>query len=251
MSFLSSIHPRVKNTLYSVTEILSFGRGVKRTINKDQIIFPFRYSRYYPDGYEIAKQEFINNYCTGTSLDLGAHIGLYSVIMARKSKKVIAFEPTSDTRKVLRAVLKMNGISNVEVRGQAIDATSGYRDLIIRSDKISNANGFFIEGTSSTIETVSLDDLNLIIDFIKMDIEGAELLALRGATETLKTLKAMTLELHPRLMKNQLGDLEEIWDLIFKEGGHFFMNSEELTKEDFVTRLEGFEVQILFSTRKQ
>lgn len=246
MKLLWRVLGKTKDLTYSLIEAITFHKGIKRIINGDEVIFPIRYSRYYPDGYEMAKQSFINAYCSGISLDLGAHIGLYTVIMAKKSERVLAFEPTMLTRAELRGVLELNGVTNVEIRSEAIAETSGHRNLMIRKDKISNANGFFIQGFGVETETISIDDLDLKIDFIKMDIEGAELEALRGATRVLRTLKAMTLEIHPRLISLQGNSTEEIWSLIVAGGGVIYLDSKKLSKHDFISRTDGFEIQVLF-----
>jgi FkbM family methyltransferase len=250
MLLVNKLIPVCKVLIYGLVECLTLNKGVRRTINSDIVVFPVRYSRYYPDGYEIAKQAFINKHCSGISLDLGAHIGLYTVVMARKCDRVLAFEPTLDTRKALEKVVKLNKIDNVEIRSEAVAQISGSRYLKTRNDKISNANGFYIEGLGKEVQVISVDDLGLEIDFIKMDIEGAELEVLKGATNVLRNIKAMTIEIHPRLITLQSSSTEEIWDILARAEGTIFIDSKIMSKEDFVSRSDGFEIQVLFSKNR-
>src|SRR3546814_20413787 len=57
-----------------------------------------------------------------TALDLGANIGLHSIILDRCGYRVTAFEPDPETAEELRRNLVRNGCSNVEVHEAAVAA---------------------------------------------------------------------------------------------------------------------------------
>ena len=177
---------QLKKITYSFLRVLIFRKGKQVCINGQSLRFPIEYSRYYPEGYEIEKQKFIEANCQGMTLDLGAHIGLYTVIMSRLSKVVIAVEPSPNTRKALMNTLLLNKSLNVAIISNAISDTSGTSTIFMTNENVSNANSLFVAGKPHEVNTVSIDSLGIDFNFIKIDIEGAELLALRGANRVLK-----------------------------------------------------------------
>ena len=121
----------LKKITYSLLRVLIFRKGKQVCINGQLIRFPIEYSRYYPEGYELEKQKFIEENCCGVTLDLGAHIGLYTVIMSRFSKVVIAVEPSPNTRKALLKTLLHNESSNVAIISNAISDSGGNSTIYI------------------------------------------------------------------------------------------------------------------------
>lgn len=127
-----------------------------------------------------------------TVLDLGAAIGSTSLIFSRLAGvngKIVAFEPI--THKVIQKNALANSIGNIQVLPFGVSDKSGkaeieQSDFCVDSSicKRSYTKDYYTG--RRIIEVISLDDFisqNTFdkIDFIKMDIEGAEELALRGA----------------------------------------------------------------------
>ncbi len=121
-----------------------------------------------------------------TVVDIGAHIGYYSLLMSRligDSGRVHSFEPSTSTRALLNQNVRINNAGNVTVYPYAItDHNHLARMYTDRASPASNslwgkprADSFIVE--AHTLDTI-LGDLK--IDFIKMDIEGGEAKALRG-----------------------------------------------------------------------
>ncbi len=134
-----------------------------------------------------------------TFLDVGANIGLYSVIASRlvgRSGTVYSFEPHPLLYRVLRSNAKRNDCRNIVVNNYAIADRDGERLLFLSSeDSFANTSlrppARFYSGSSVPVRTVSLDSYVSSmalsqIDVIKLDIEGAELQALSGASTVLK-----------------------------------------------------------------
>ncbi len=130
-----------------------------------------------------------------TVIDAGAHVGYYSTLAAElvgPTGKVIAFEPEPRSRSMLNKSIKENDYGNVLVVPTALSDTSGEVDLITNSD---SAPEFFsiskFRGTQNQkrrVPTTTLDEFladDLHVDFIKIDIEGAELAAFAGMKEIL------------------------------------------------------------------
>jgi len=212
---------------YDTLERFTSGRGVQRVIGGETLRFPVRWSRYYEADYEPSSFKFFRRHCRSgdTVLDIGAHMGLFSVLAARcvgRNGRVFAFEPTPSTRRVLQKVVALNGCSHiVQVRGEAISGSSGEAIFHDTGDAVSNANSLIPSQRSHAgirVATLTIDDLvrqrALTPQVLKIDVEGAEAAVLRGATQTFATLRPMVLlGLHPALLPG--GEtLREIWQLL-------------------------------------
>jgi FkbM family methyltransferase len=126
-------------------------------------------------------------------LDLGANFGTHTMLMSSICNKgrVYSFEPQSLVFQCLSLNIYLNKISNVSLFNFAVTSHSG--DLMnieqIRGSVEQVNSGFSrLVDTSSLHKatTLALDDLTLPkIDFIKMDIQGSELSAIRGMQKLL------------------------------------------------------------------
>jgi len=131
-------------------------------------------------------------------LDIGANIGTHSVIFSRKSKlgKVYAFEPQSLTFSILQNNILYNGLSNVIALHYAITTLDNHAvsmdNFSFVGKRINNGalrlspfknNPIIGEvSLSRTIDSFNFKSVN----FIKMDIQGSEVMALDGAKKTIK-----------------------------------------------------------------
>lgn len=240
------IYDLLKHSFYQITQALFFRHGVKKRINSAEIIFPIEFARYYDSDNEPIKQTFIEDFASGVALDLGAHIGLYTVLLSRKCTKVIAFEPSAETRKALSQTLKMNICTNVEVRSECVTNTSGEVVFYDTGTRASNANSIAPIGRPKIEQSLRIDDLNVKFDFIKIDIEGAELVALQGALKTLHTTKFMTLEVHPALL-DKLGQTpRDIFELLKQYNPEYFYLGASTSPEILEKIEHQYEINIVF-----
>ena len=147
-----------------------------------------------------------------TVLDIGAHIGLFTVIMAEtvgSGGKVHAFEPLASHVSLLTRSVNENGFNaRVVIEQAAVSETHGKGQLITPWYTV-NSGGAYLDTTglravqghvTKSVDLIKLDNypLRRPVSFIKIDIEGAEPLALRGAAELLRTDRPIILsELHP------------------------------------------------------
>lgn len=129
-------------------------------------------------------------------LDVGANIGYFSLLASRlvgDSGRVFSFEPSARALSKLTAHICLNECSNITVCSQAMGEKPGTERLNwAPSSNIGGstiARGASSQGRSETIAVRRLDDvcreLQIAPSFIKLDVEGFELFALRGARETL------------------------------------------------------------------
>ena len=125
-----------------------------------------------------------------TVFDVGANVGFFTLLaskLAGHSGRVYAFEPLPRNLEYLERHVRLNDRANVHVVALAIAAASGEAHFRIAQHA---SMGGLAEGGDLRVVTASLDDLIASgraarPDFLKMDIEGAESDALRGAAQLL------------------------------------------------------------------
>jgi FkbM family methyltransferase len=135
-------------------------------------------------------------------LDVGANEGYYTLLASKcvgPSGRVIAFEPSPRERRRLRMNLWINHCTNARVEGLAMGAVEGQLNLHVVDGAETGCNSLRppnVKGKTRPVqvEVGTLDEFLRRseiqrIDFIKMDIEGAELSALQGAAGLLQTLQ--------------------------------------------------------------
>lgn len=151
--------------------------------------------------------------------DVGAHYGWISLAAAQlvgQEGKVIAFEPSAALAEVLRFHVRRNGCPPVTVVEKAVaEGKEPAAEFYLIGGGLSYGNSLMIGGDVPvspgakkqrvTVESISLDafcgETGWIPKLIKMDIEGAELRALRGAAGLLeKHRPVLVVEVHPYLL---------------------------------------------------
>ncbi len=120
--------------------------------------------------------------------DIGANVGFYTLLasaLAGPRGRVVAFEPLPRNLEFLRAHVAMNGMTNVVIRSVALADHPGTRPF---DDTPGPSEAHLAARGSLTVECATLDALVAKgeippPDVIKMDVEGAELLVLRGGED--------------------------------------------------------------------
>jgi FkbM family methyltransferase len=149
--------------------------------------------------------------------DVGANVGFYSLLAALRvgAGRVYAFEPLPANIRFLRHHLEINHIRNVEVLEVAISDQPGTTAFASESTR---AMGKLEAGGSLTVQVATLDQL--IAEgraappaCIKMDIEGGEFRALRGATECFRKFRPrLFLATHGRAVHDDCCRLLASWE---------------------------------------
>jgi FkbM family methyltransferase len=132
--------------------------------------------------------------------DIGANVGLYTTVLARLAGpqgKVYAFEPIDDNYQILLEVLRRAGLSTVAAKKLALGASTGTADMVIPTAE--EMQGYYQAHLTSDraepgrIESVAVASIDSLynrgeignLDFVKCDVEGAELGVLAGAERML------------------------------------------------------------------
>ena len=166
----------------------------------------------YQEPQRLKAFEYVRNW--DRAVDLGAHVGIFSRHFAQRFKEVVAFEPTPETRECLQK----NVPSNVRIVPFACGDREG---TVLFRRHIKNSGGTEIANTAGpdtgafqhyTVRMITLDSLGLdAVGLVKIDIQGAEPLALRGAAETLRRCKPVVLiEEKPFGGKGAAGSVQHI-----------------------------------------
>lgn len=151
-------------------------------------------------GFEKAETNFVQRYLKPglTVLDIGAHHGFYTLIASKivgRAGRVIAFEPSPRERKRLKRHVRLNSCSNVCISSAALGATAKRANLYLvdgaedwcnslRPPAV-QANTRQIEVEVKTLDEYLAKSAISSVDFMKLDVEGAELDVLKGATQLL------------------------------------------------------------------
>jgi FkbM family methyltransferase len=120
-------------------------------------------------------------------LDIGAHIGYYSVYISPLVRHVFAFEP--DTRNLPSLIMNATSCGNISVVEKAISDRSGIVPFLVAS---SSATSHIVDNNAAniTIQATSIDDYleshrEINICLIKTDVEGYDLRALAGGKQSI------------------------------------------------------------------
>lgn len=160
-------------------------------------------SGLYEPNSMLALRDFLPR--GGTFLDVGANMGLFSLLAARmvgSSGQVFAFEPSSRDFDRLVDNLRLNGLDNVQPFRLALSDTQGRAPLLIAGEPHAGHNTLgrhlVYDGVESVgtevVATVALDDFAVErridrLDLVKIDTEGGEYRVLLGARKTLQRLR--------------------------------------------------------------
>jgi FkbM family methyltransferase len=170
-------------------------------------------------------------------VDVGANMGLYTLFAARRVGEhgtVLAIEPsTRECGRLLKNV-EANSLFNVRLIQNAAADSCSDADLLVAEDEWSGHNtlGAFAYDTplvtKETVRTERLDDIVSReglsrVDVVKLDVEGAELLSLKGAVRILERFRPLLLlELADRALCHQGSSSAQIWDFCRQRGYQIF-----------------------------
>lgn len=187
----------------------------------------FMASEVSPQGtYQLANLEAALAHVTefGCAVDGGAHVGLWTRIMAQRFARVVAVEPADDTFECLQANVWGAGLANVNCVQAALGAKAGLVSMAIDAQNKARGNtGARHVRAGGKIPVVTIDSLALEqVGFIKLDIEGSEPDALRGAKDTIKRCHPVILFEDKKLWHRYYGQPKEACTTVLLSLGYQF-----------------------------
>lgn len=146
--------------------------------------------------------------------DVGANNGFTGVLFARAvgpTGRVVGFEPSPANLEAARENIRLNGVGNFELVAAAVGARPGS----VSFDP-GFGNGAVAAAGPITVPQVTLDEHfgDRRLDLIKLDIEGYELEALRGARRLLERRPALAIEIHVALYADRERQVAELLGLL-------------------------------------
>lgn len=184
-------------------------------------------------------------------IDVGANIGYYTLLFSRlvgDQGKVFSFEPEPNNFEILKKNIEVNSYKNVKIEPVALSDKNGELDLFV-SDNMLNHKIYRTENTTKSIKikTITLDDyiskheLTDKINFVKIDVEGAELKVMNGMKHILQESKK--LKIFTEFMFHHLrqcgSEPKDLVDLLLDEGFeiHYVDPQKDLIVPADLTRL--------------
>ena len=169
-------------------------------------------------GYEEGTRQFCLDYLQPgmTFVDIGAHVGLYSVPASRRvgpSGRVLAFEPDDINRAMLQENIRRNGAEGIEVFSCGICDQDGHLPFH-RSDFNTGDHQLFHQGRGRRAHEIEVARLDAVLErvggpvhLVKMDVQGAEARVLAGMDGIFASNQVMALivELSPWMLRD-IGD---------------------------------------------
>ncbi len=191
-----------------------------------------------------------------TIIEIGANIGYYTTLLSKlvgKNGHIFSYEANDEVYKMAKLSLEFNRLEeNVKLKNVAVSDHNGSVGFV--SDSASGLKFSTInigEGhikrdldisVAKKIQCVSLDnDLPELkdVDWIRMDIEGSEVLALRGAKKIIKNSPNLKIVMEWDVsMMEKYGDVEKLIDQMHGYGFKFFKIPVENKPMQQVTKKE-------------
>lgn len=174
--------------------------------------------------------------------DIGANIGLYTILAAKRGATVYAFEPHITNASNLIRNVGFNKLQDrVKVITSAVGHSEEYEVFNYNSTEAGSSGSQLGHTTGETGKeftpvlkeikrSLRIDDFCKLFDvyptFIKLDVDGNELEVLRGVMNILDRVKQIQVEVHP---KDRLEILENLRRFSFdKKTKHFTANGKKL-----------------------
>lgn len=254
-----TVNKKIKDTLIKTVYLKRYNR-IDRTANivGNQVKFESfaRIRNLFVEMFIKQPYYFSAKNLSPTIIDCGSHIGLsvaYFKLLYPQAK-IICFEPNKYAYNLLSENIKINNLKDVELHNKALMGYDGETDFFInmtnkRDVATSTIKERVINGTKSTVEAITLSHfINDTVDYIKIDIEGAELEVLRELqiSRKLPLVKQMAIEFHHHITRED-DNLSTALKLLEQEGfGYHLEGQFEHPRDPF-----SFQDIMIFAYNKQ
>jgi len=159
-------------------------------------------------------------------LDCGANIGLASIYLKNKYPEatIIAFEPDNHNFRLLSKNVAQKNWENIDIRNEAIwkeDCMLNFSSAGTLGSKIIS-NNESVDSDNFNTKAVRLKNLlNRKIDFLKLDIEGAETAVISDCANELSCIENMFIEFHGHF--NKMDELNSVLNIVTSAGFAYYI----------------------------
>lgn len=202
----------------AIHTILTYDKDVKIQIDTSSYL---EWNLFFL-GYESNIRNIINDRLKngGVFIDVGANVGIHTLVASKKAKEVIAIEPIPETAKRLAENCIINNIKNVKILQCSVSNRNGQATIYKGGFGQNGASSFYPdENTTEGIkcEVLTLDSMikEKKVDFIKIDAEGEDGRVLLGAKAIInRDLPIIIFEYSKKWEKSGVS-FSEIKDLLY------------------------------------
>lgn len=245
------LNSKTRKDYFEKRRLYKTPRFQKGSANFLQNPFYFVDAATFLHGFEEIFEQEIYKFKAGTDtpniIDCGSNIGLSVVYfkLLYSQSKVTAFEPDKKIAQTLKENIKSFKLDNVEVNEKAIwinndgiefQEEGGFSGRIPKPGDTSNI---------VKVPTKRLKDLlSCKVDFLKMDIEGAEYPVILDCAEMLKNVDNFFIEYHSHIKEEQ--NLHKILEILHTQGFRYHIHEAYTRKHPFISNesMVGMDLQL-------
>ena len=216
--------------------------GVKGFVEFENHLFEFHHaSSFYVTYEEVFKDkiyEFISNRENPVIIDCGANMGL-SVLFFSKyypNATIIAFEPEEPIFNILKRNVYTYKLENVILHKKAVWDKETTLQFFTDKGMGGSVTNVYTNQAPTVVETIVLKDfLHQKIDFLKMDIEGAEYTVLKSCGSLLQNVENIFVEYHSFINEEQ--HLDDLLLLLKQNGFRYHLKQSFSRTAPFTDKL--------------
>lgn len=179
-------------------------------------------------------------------VDCGANIGM-SIIFFKKlypDCKIIAFEPDKKVFNALKKNVESFGFKDIELHNKAVWSAETELDFYAEGSWGGRITRPGDEGNIVTVKTARLKDyLTSPVDFLKIDVEGAETDIVRDCADDLASVEHVFIEYHSHCRERQT--LQELLSILQAAGFRYHIKEASKRETPFINKTaEGMDLQL-------
>jgi FkbM family methyltransferase len=178
-----------------------------------------------------------------TFIDVGANLGYFTILGSRlvgQGGNVVSFEPMPINFEYCKKNIALNNLDNVTLYNNGLWDREEKKEIAIRTSSYAEAHFGSLDSheMKATVECITLDKMNLDPEVIKMDIEGAEPMALKGMLKTLENSKpVLVMELNRHCLNTFYSlDTIDVWTPLYELGYEIRIFPPKPRKKSIVLR---------------
>lgn len=226
-------HPILDELQWNLYRLAARRSTILRTVNGCRMLLDisngrvhkhlFLHGRHEPECSRILMEVLPRD---AKCLDIGTHIGYYALLEAQLAQKVYAIEPGPENAKLLKQNIELNSFQDrIEVHHMAMSDEVGTDTFYMSKETEKHRLRTIPTSRDSRcmeVATLTVDEFlkHREVDFIRMDVQGAEWLVIAGMTGILRSSRPLTLfmEVHPLLMQDYGGDAVSLLKVLLDSG---------------------------------
>jgi FkbM family methyltransferase len=189
----------------------------------------------YKEIFEHEVYKFFPDISKKTILDCGANMGLSVLYFSLNypDHSIIAFEPDENIFKILKLNIDTYQLNNVQLIQKAVWDKEEILEFYSDSGMGGRIGNSYTDTTPQRIKTLRLKDfINDDIDFLKIDIEGAESTVIFDCRDVLYKANKVFFEYHGKDQEPQ--QLHELLSILKENGFHYYIKESSTRQKPFI-----------------